>query len=105
MVSLVIFLTIILLLLTSFFMSFLFIYEKKQATYFETIEKLKHDHERDILQTQLEMQEQTFQHISREIHDNISLSLTLAKLNLNTFEWNDLCQAKGQLDSSLQQIS
>jgi len=105
MVSLVIFLTIILLLLTSFVMSFLFIYEKKQATYFETIEKLKHDHEKDILQTQLEMQEQTFQHISREIHDNISLSLTLAKLNLNTFDWHNPFQAKNQLDSSLQQIS
>ena len=105
MVSLVIFLTIILLLLTSFVMSFLFIYEKKQATYFETIEKLKHDHEKDILQTQLEMQEQTLQHISREIHDNISLSLTLAKLNLNTFDWNNPSQAQNQLDSSLQQIS
>jgi signal transduction histidine kinase len=93
------------LLLTSFVMSFLFIYQKKQINYFETIEKLKHDHEKDILKTQLEMQEQTLQHISREIHDNISLSLTLAKLNLNTLDWNDPAQTKSQLDSSLEQIS
>jgi signal transduction histidine kinase len=86
-------------------MSFLFVYQKRQLSYFETIEKLKHDHEKDILKTQLEIQEQTFQHISREIHDNISLSLTLAKLNLNTFDWNNLPLAKNQLDSSLQQIS
>jgi len=105
MVSLVISLTIILLLLTSFVMSFLFIYQKKQINYFEAIETLKHDHEKDILKTQLEMQEQTFQHISREIHDNISLSLTLAKLNLNTLDWNNPNQARIQLDSSLQQIS
>ena len=32
------------------------------------------------------MQENTFQHISKEIHDNINLSLTLAKLNLNTLD-------------------
>jgi|SRR5689334_18641828 len=105
MVSLVISLTLILLLLTCFVMGFLFIYQKKQINYFETIDKLKHDHEKTILKTQLEMQEQTFQHISREIHDNISLSLTLAKLNLNTLDWNNPPQAKNQLDSTLQQIS
>src|SRR5690242_9095625 len=105
MVSLVISLTLILLLLTCFVMGFLFIYQKKQINYFETIDKLKHDHEKTILKTQLEMQEQTFQHISREIHDNISLSLTLAKLNLNTFNWNNRSQGKNQLDSSLEQIS
>lgn len=105
MVSLIISLTFILLLLTSFIMSFLFIYQKKQIAYFETIETLKNDHEKNILKTQLEMQEQTLQHISREIHDNISLSLTLAKLNLNTLDGNCSAKAKNQIDSSLQQIS
>ena len=104
MVSLVISITLILLLLTCFIMSFLFAYQKKQISYFETIEKLKHNHEKDILKTQLEMQEQTLQHISREIHDNISLSLTLAKLNLNTLDWDHLSKTKNQIDSSLQQI-
>jgi two-component system NarL family sensor kinase len=105
MVSLVISLTVILLLLTCFVMSFLFIYQKKQISYFETIEKLKHDHEKDMLKTQLEMQEQTLQHISREIHDNINLSLTLAKLNLNTLDWNHSDKARNKVDSSLLQIS
>ena len=41
------------------------------------------------MQTQLEIQEHTFQNISQEIHDNISLSLTLAKLNLNTLHLDD----------------
>ena len=34
---------------------------------------------------QLEVQEATFLKISREIHDNISLGLTLAKLQINTY--------------------
>ena len=46
-------------------------------------------HERNLLQTQLEIQEQTFQDISLEIHDNIGLSLTLAKLQLNTIDYTD----------------
>jgi signal transduction histidine kinase len=37
-----------------------------------------------LLQTQLEIQEQTLKNISQEIHDNIGQALTLAKLNLNT---------------------
>ncbi len=37
-----------------------------------------------LLQSQLEMQEQTFLYISREIHDNIGQFLSLAKLHLNT---------------------
>jgi len=45
------------------------------------------------------------QHISREIHDNISLSLTLAKLNLNTFDWDCPGKAKSQINCSLEQVS
>ena len=105
MVSLIISMTLILLLLACFIMSFLFIYQKKQIVYSETIDKMKYNHEKNILRTQLEIQEQTFQHISREIHDNISLSLTLAKLNLNTLDWNHIAKAKNQINSSLEQIS
>jgi signal transduction histidine kinase len=53
------------------------------------MEELKQDHEKHIMTTQLEIQENTLQHIAREIHDNINLSLTLAKLHLNTLDWED----------------
>ncbi|HEY1870244.1 MAG TPA: ATP-binding protein [Chitinophagaceae bacterium] len=105
MVNLIISITFILLLLASFIVSVLFIYQKKQIAYFKTIEALKLNHEKKLLKTQLEMQEQTFQQISREIHDNITLSLTLAKLNLNTIAWNELTKAKIQTEASLEQIS
>ena len=42
-------------------------------------------HEKELLKTQLEIQEETFNKISREIHDNISLGLTLAKLQINNY--------------------
>jgi signal transduction histidine kinase len=47
------------------------------------IEIIKFDFEKKILLTELEIQETTFQKISSEIHDNISLGLTLAKLQIN----------------------
>jgi signal transduction histidine kinase len=37
-------------------------------------------HQKEILATQFEMQQQTMQHIGREIHDNIGQKLTLASL-------------------------
>ncbi|MEN9963506.1 MAG: hypothetical protein RL582_601 [Bacteroidota bacterium] len=48
------------------------------------LETIKINHEKALLATQLEIQEETFLKISKEIHDNISLGLTLAKLQLNT---------------------
>ncbi|HTD95247.1 MAG TPA: histidine kinase, partial [Chitinophagaceae bacterium] len=40
--------------------------------------------EQTLLQSKLEIQEQTFADISREIHDNIGQVLSLARINLNT---------------------
>ena len=58
-----------------------------------------------MLNTQLEIQEQTLGHIAREIHDNISLSLTLAKLQLNTFNWNDKALSSDKLNSSIELLT
>lgn len=49
---------------------------------------MKSQFEQELLQTQLEIQEQTLKTISEEIHDNVGQVLSLAKLNLNTFESN-----------------
>ncbi len=66
-----------------------FRYQKKKMTYDKGIEDLKTKHENNLLKSQLQVQEQTFQNISREIHDNIGQKLTLAKLQLNTIFFND----------------
>ncbi|HOZ78380.1 MAG TPA: histidine kinase [Ferruginibacter sp.] len=48
--------------------------------------KYRHQrHRQELLQTQVEIQEQTLKNISEEIHDNIGQVLSLVKLNLNTF--------------------
>jgi len=91
--------------MAGFIVTILYLYRKKQLTYFKTIEELRLDYEKSLLHTQLEIQEQTLQHISQEIHDNISLSLTLAKLNLNTFDWSCLSKARTQINCSLEQVS
>src|ERR1700759_398478 len=95
----------IILLLLAFVGTLFFLYQKRQLANSKTVEALKLDHEKSLLKTQVEIQEQTFQNISREIHDNISLSLTLAKLHLNTLDWNNLSKAPGLVKSLVDILS
>lgn len=92
--------TAIILLLLAFVGALFYLYQKRQLAHGKTVEALKLDHEKNLLKTQVEIQEQTFQNISREIHDNISLSLTLAKLQLNTLDWNNTSHASNMVKSS-----
>jgi signal transduction histidine kinase len=70
----------------SFFLFFIGIialfvqYSNKQKMVLKEKEILNQLHRQEILNTQLEMQTQTMQHIGREIHDNIGQKLTLASL-------------------------
>jgi signal transduction histidine kinase len=93
------------LLLISFIAFVLFLYQRRQRSHQRGIEQLKSNFEKTLLSTQLEIQEQTFQNISREIHDNIGLSLTLAKLNLNTIQWNQIVQTREKVINSVDFIS
>lgn len=75
-----------LLLLGALMISFLFLYRNRHRKLLREREQLKLSYERELLKSQLEIQEQTFRHISQEIHDNIGQVLSLAKLNLSTMD-------------------
>jgi signal transduction histidine kinase len=62
----------------------LLLYQKKQQAYNRHLEDIKIKYEQEFLNSKIEIQEETLQHISREIHDNIGQYLSLAKLHLNT---------------------
>lgn len=86
LVIFVVAISLLIILLIGFIAFVVLRYQKKQLIYNKTIHDLQAAHENSILKSQLEIQEQTFAHISREIHDNIGQKLTLAKLYLNTLE-------------------
>ena len=65
----------------------------------EQFEELRSNQERIILESQLEVREQTFQYVSKEIHDNIIQTLSLAQLTLHSIDPN-----KPSTHESLQQI-
>jgi signal transduction histidine kinase len=69
------------------------------------IEDLKFKQEKLLLQTEIEIQEQTFNFISMEIHDNIAQVLSLAKLHLNCLELIKNFQNTDRLNKSKDLIS
>ena len=53
-----------------------------------------------LLESQLEIQEQTFRHISAELHDNLGQVASLIKINLFTIDLNDAAKAKDKIDNT-----
>lgn len=94
--------TFLILTLAGFIFTIMIFYRNRQMIFLENLKNAQANYENNLILSQLEIQEQTFQHISREIHDNISLSLTLAKLQLNTFDWNDREKSAMKMESSIQ---
>jgi signal transduction histidine kinase len=105
MISFILITTLFVVLLLAFIVLILFLYQLRQFKYQKKIEILKADFNDTLLATQFEIQEQTFESVSREIHDNIGLSLTLVKLQLNTIDWQNLLKSQEQVNCSIHAIS
>lgn len=97
--------TLLILILVSFVTYIIYRYQIKKNIYYKELEELKIKHETSMLQSQVEIQEQTFENISREIHDNIGQKLTLAKLQLNTVNLNDGKHISERLHDAVSMIS
>lgn len=76
--------TILLFIIALFIINIFLLFFKKKSRYIQETQLLQTQFSQTLLQTQLEIQEQTLKNISQEIHDNIGQVLSLAKLNINT---------------------
>ena len=74
--------TMILLLFASTLVVFLIIHKKKRYEHLLEKQQMKNDYQTQLLQSQLEVQEQSFKHFSEEIHDNIGQLLSIVKMQL-----------------------
>src|SRR6266404_5626339 len=89
--------TLFVTLLLAFVVVIFFLHQRRHLLYKRGLEILKADFDQNLITSQLEIQEQTLLNISREIHDNIGLALTLAKLQLNTIGWDNIMIAQEQV--------
>jgi signal transduction histidine kinase len=92
--------TILFLIFSCFLIVYIVIYRKKRIKHLQEVITMESQFKQTLLQTQLEIQEQTLKNISQEIHDNIGQALSLAKLNLNTMpQTNDEVLQQKIIDS------
>src|SRR5574337_147193 len=81
--------TSVILALAAFIIFFLFIHLKRKFIHQQEKQLLKERYDQELLQVQLEIQEQTFQQVSREIHDNVGQILAVVKLYLASLNGNE----------------
>ncbi len=96
---------ILILLLIGFIIGILFLYLKKQHRFAKHLESVRLNYDRELFKAQLEMQEQTFQYISQEIHDNVGQFISLAKLNLNTLDLENKQSINQQIGRSTELLT
>ncbi|WP_316798923.1 sensor histidine kinase [Pedobacter frigidisoli] len=62
---------------------------------------MKQNFDSEILQTRIEVQDQTMQSIATELHDNVGQLLSLTTLTLNSVDLSNLEKAKKKIENSL----
>jgi len=74
--------TVLMLLMSGFIVFMVVMHRNRQLKNRQQVTEIKASYEQAILTSQLEIQEQTFEHVGRELHDNLGQMLSLVKLNL-----------------------
>lgn len=93
------------LLLVSFIVAMLVLYNRRQQKQDQEMARVKDQYEKEVLQSQLEIQENTFKTISQELHDNIGQMLSVVKLSLSALPLEKQHQAYPLVDHSQQVLN
>lgn len=80
--------SVVFFILVAFSISYLVTYKRKRKEHFIQMKEFKKQFEAQLLQSQVEVQEQTFQQIGKELHDNVGQLLSSARLLLGLTERN-----------------
>lgn len=97
--------TVILFISSFSLLFYIIVYRKRRIRHRKDMEEAKLIFSQTLLQTQLEIQEQTLKNISQEIHDNIGQVLSLVKININTMNCDEPDLLQGKIDDSKTLIS
>lgn len=93
------------LLLGLFILTLAWLYSQKQKKNKQEKLLMRSKFQQELLQTQIEIQQQTLKTISQEIHDNVGQVLSLAKLNLGTFEDSESAFNQTKINNTKQLVS
>lgn len=102
---LIVFVSAVITSLAVVIISLVYAHQKNQILQQSSFEMIRLKYEAILTSSRFEIQESTFNSISKEIHDNINSSLTLAKLTLNTIDWYSEDIASKQVKCSVELLS
>ncbi|WP_315821376.1 sensor histidine kinase [Paraflavitalea speifideaquila] len=92
--------TLFLVMLAGFILLLVKAFDNARKAFTLEKENISKEYETQILQTQLEIQEQTLEKISQEIHDNIGQALSFVKLSISTVDLQQPAATQIKLDES-----
>ncbi len=76
--------TVAMILMVAFFSVYILIlFQKRKVRLLKKQQEMQIEHEKDVLEKQVEMRDLTMKDVGRELHDNIGQMLTVIKLNMN----------------------
>jgi signal transduction histidine kinase len=78
--------TIITLVVSVFVVSFVIVHRKRRNQFIREKENMNRDLEKQLLQSRIEVQEQTFQQIGKELHDNVGQLLSTSRMLIGLTE-------------------
>jgi len=93
--------TMVFLLVPVFLILYIRSYNRHKKNHFLEKQNMQQKFESEMLQTRVEVQDQTMQSIATELHDNVGQLLSLTTLTLNSVNLNDGEKAKKKIDNSL----
>lgn len=91
---------IITLTFGAFIILFLRVNQKRNFKYLKEKEDIRNAFSQTLIQSQLEIKEQTLQHLAYELHDNLGQVASLIKINLNTLQLEDKVKATQKIDDT-----
>ena len=92
--------TSIVILLSYFMVVFTLSYKKKQVEHTVEVSRIQNQFTQTLLQSQLEIKEQTLRHLAYELHDNLGQIASLIKINLNTLQLDDRGKSAQKIDDT-----
>ncbi|WP_170069443.1 sensor histidine kinase [Spirosoma pollinicola] len=78
--------TVFLLLITLAPIAFVLMHQRQYMRYLQDKEQMKNLYQRELLQSQIEIQNQTLQQVANDLHDNVGQLLTVVVMRLNALE-------------------
>lgn len=93
--------TLVFLLVPMFLILYIRSYNRHKKNHVLEKQNMQQKFESEMLQTRVEVQDQTMQSIATELHDNVGQLLSLTTLTLNSVNLNDGEKARKKIDNSL----